>query len=119
MKVEISCTVCYKPVKSNQNGILCNCCNQWTHAKCVCMCKEEYLKLSSTDEVWFCSSCLQTIFPFNHIPDDEEFLMVTTDSVDYLNLHFDPFTCEENRPLLNTDDLDPDINYYNNIPFVL
>jgi len=67
---------------------------------------------------WFCSACLQSIFPFNHIADDDEFMAATSDSIDYLNLNFDPFTYDENRPLLNTEDLDPDFNYYNNIPFV-
>ena len=65
--------------------------------------------------MWFCSFCLQRIFPFNHISDDTEFLLAIGDRVDYHALNFIPFFDNENRYLLNPEDLDPDINYYNNI----
>jgi len=72
---DISCTVCHKPVKTNQQGILCDCCLQWTHAKCARISNEEYFKLGHTDELWFCSTCLHNIFLFDHIADDDEFTM--------------------------------------------
>ena len=40
------CTGCYRPVRSNQQGIFCNKCELWTHARCCGVSKEAYDKLS-------------------------------------------------------------------------
>ena len=45
-----------------------NCCNH-NHANCVNMKREE----TENNEMWYCSYCLQSIFPFNHMDDDEDF----------------------------------------------
>ena len=42
-------------------------------------------------------------------------MLAIDDRVDYHALNFSPFFDNENRYLLNPEDLDPDINYYNNI----
>jgi len=118
MKRDISCTVCCKPVKSNQRGIFCDYCNRWTHAKCILLTDVELQQLSCCDEPWLCTSCLQSIFPFNHISNDYEFLMEASNDIDYQSLNFNPYLYDDSRFLLNSEDLDPDINYYNNIPFV-
>jgi len=115
MKADICCTVCTKPVKSNQRGTFCDCCLRWIHAKCILLSNSEYSQLGRSNEPWFCSFCLQRIFPFNHISDDTEFLLAIGDRVDYHALNFNPFFDNENRYLLNSEDLDLDINYYNNI----
>jgi len=118
MKPDISCTICSKPVKCNQRGIFCDICLRWTHAKCILLTDVELQQLGCSDEPWFCTSCLQSIFPFNHIPNDNEFSMAVTNSIDCQSLNFTPFLYDDSRFLLNSEDLDPDVNYYNNIPFV-
>lgn len=111
------CSVCLKFVRSNQRAILCDNCSKWTHAKCAHLSNDEYVMLGSSAEPWFCTCCLQSIFPFNHIVNENEFVMAITDSVDYLSLTFNPFLYDEKRFLLNMEDMDPDLNYYNNIAF--
>jgi len=78
---------------------------------------DEYVALGCSNDPWFCMHCLQSIFPFNHISNEKEFIMATTDFMDYMSLYFDPFIVDEKRPLLNMEDVDPDLNFYNNIAF--
>ena len=85
------CSVCLKFVRSNQRAILCDNCSNWTHAKCAYLSNDEYVMLGSSAEPWFCTCCLQSIFPFNHIVNENEFVTAITDSVDYLSLSFNPF----------------------------
>ena len=55
------CTVCSKPVKSNQRGIACNHCQKWTHAHCAHVGEAEYLLLAADEDCkWFCPLCLQS-----------------------------------------------------------
>ena len=72
---------------------------------------------------WFCSPCMQTLFPFNGIENDEEFvntiycyghLPISVDVLNSLgNTFFNPFVCERKRAVVNNRDIDPDINYFN------
>ena len=45
--VQYPCTVCKKPVKGDQCGIMCDGCNQWTHARCGGVDEAEYVLLSA------------------------------------------------------------------------
>ena len=63
--VKHPCKVCDKPVKSNQRGILCECCYYWLHAKCLHMKPEEYDHLTTSDESWCCPDCMKQALPFH------------------------------------------------------
>ena len=39
----------------------------------------QYIALSNTNEHWFCSVCLATLFPFNHFEDDTDFFFALFD----------------------------------------
>ena len=69
--------------------------------------------LSTTNDPWFCIVCLQSIIPFNNIASDAECILNATGYEE--SLIFNPFPYDENKFLLNDKDLDPDINYLNNI----
>ena len=86
-----ACLVCQKTVRSNQRAIFCDCCLEWTHAKCAFLSNEEYIILGRSYDPWFCTHCLQSIFPFNHISSDHEFMIAITDCVNYMSLSFKPF----------------------------
>ena len=59
--VQYPCTVCEKPVKRNQRGILCDGCSQWTHARCGGVEEAEYLLLTAQESCeWFCPLCTQS-----------------------------------------------------------
>ena len=55
------CLTCLKPVKNNQTGLQCDQCDAWTHLRClpdaIHMTKDEYERISHTDENWYCYKC--------------------------------------------------------------
>ena len=59
--VQYPCTVCEKPVKRNQHGIMCDGCSQWTHARCGGVGEAEYLLLTAQESTeWFCPLFIQS-----------------------------------------------------------
>ena len=54
--VQYPCTVCEKPVKRNQRGIMYDGCSQWTHARCGGVGEAEYLVLTAYD------SCVHAVY---------------------------------------------------------
>ena len=66
--VRYPCTVCGRPVKSNQQGIECSMCGKWTHASCCGVSHEEYLRLGENeDELWYCPICWVKELPFAEV----------------------------------------------------
>ena len=64
--VQYPCTVCEKPVKGNQRGIMCDGCSQWTHACCGSVGEGEYLLLTADKKSqWFCPLCTQSVASLN------------------------------------------------------
>ena len=51
------CSVRTKPVKSNQQGICCDQCDQWLHTRCCGMNKSTYDNLANSSSVWICPAC--------------------------------------------------------------
>jgi exonuclease III len=68
---KLYCSVCSLYVRNNQKGILCELCNVWYHARCVDVLPAEYERLSNCDDYWYCSDCVNNIFPFASASDDE------------------------------------------------
>ena len=60
------CTVCCKPVKSRDHGILCDRCVEWTHAACCGVSTKEYNHLTSLgdSQEWLCPKCCLSTLPF-------------------------------------------------------
>ena len=52
------CITCQKPVKNNQAGLQCD---AWSHLRClpdaIRITKDDYNRLSRTDENWYCYQC--------------------------------------------------------------
>ena len=59
------CTICKRPVMSSQRGVLCDCCDNWTHTKCCSISNLEYDELTAVgdSESWFCPTCLLSELP--------------------------------------------------------
>ena len=57
--VKFPCGICNKPVrkKSTLGGIQCEDCIMWHHIKCIDLPVNEYNKLSTSTDSWFCKSC--------------------------------------------------------------
>ena len=57
-----ACGKCSKPVKRNQRGIYCEDCTYWYHIKCIDLPINEYQRLSTSSESWYCANCILPIF---------------------------------------------------------
>ena len=60
--VKYPCGKCSKPVKRNQRGIYCEDCTYWYHIKCIDLPIDEYQRLSTSSECWYCANCILPIF---------------------------------------------------------
>ena len=63
--IKFPCSICFKPVRSNQKAMLCDCCNLWCHCKCSSVSMSEYAVFQSMGEVsWICNGCYVRVMPF-------------------------------------------------------
>ena len=60
-------------VKINQE-FFCNVCKYWIHFSRTTLSIDEYVRLYVSDDKWYCQSCLSSVFSFNHIDDDVEYI---------------------------------------------
>ena len=63
------CTMCRKKVQSFSITICCTNCHVVYHIKCVNLERDE----AATIQFWYCSFCLEDVFAFNHLIDDDEY----------------------------------------------
>ena len=109
------CAVCTKSVGINQRGIFCDACHRWVHISCAGIDIHEYQNLSVDDSVWFCTLCLEGMFPFNCITDDFEFNKCLYSFAHCDRLRIDQFHCQAQLNIVNDTyvvnfDIDPDFN---------
>ena len=107
----VSCSTCCNAIVK-QPFLECACCSRQFHKKCTVF--------SSSISDWYCTVCIEEIFPFNHISNDFDFhssLGIDPTFHEKTNsLRFDPFSmhnAKDVKPLLNDGELDPEQNYYN------
>ena len=120
-----ACNACLKRVLSHSYYLNCDSCNDKVHLNCLNMVKkDDPLYLNREGNTWFCTHCSGNMFPFNHIHDDDEFLMELLENWNEHTLFpatmlkdqnriFSPFELNDNfnSPL---SDADPDIQFYQN-----
>ena len=121
-----NCNICNKRVLAHAYRMQCNCCNELSHLKCLPMLsKQDSVYVNRANNNWFCLRCTQSSLPFNHFPDDDDFLEALSSNwqikpkiplnlindLDKIFLPFDLNT-SENLPL---HDVDPDVQYYQSI----
>ena len=112
------CPVCERNIQSHAHKIQCSLCKSHYHLNCITLARDEQLYVQNNSNIWYCSTCIESIFPFNTIENDQEFIVTASlndiSGILYNNdLLFNPFETyndHHNHPL---DDVDPDINMYN------
>ena len=116
------CTVfCKFNVHNKNRAIFCDSCHNWTHLKCTPFTRLEYSAMSKSNDGWFCSTCLASIFPLNHFDNDIDFFFALfgfnsqgdfdTDLLKQKN--FNPFFVDpKTSHLLLNSNLDPDTNFF-------
>ena len=87
----------------------CRLCSGRSHIKCADLNKNQ----DCID--WYCAKCLESIFPFNNIENDQEFmntiycygnLSIKSSMIESLNkIVYNPFAYERKRAILNNRDI--------------
>src|SRR5688572_13055835 len=123
-ELDIKCCICKLDVRTLRIQMKCVSNKECIHSKSsIC----DLQGIAQTNN-WYCPNCITEVFPFNHIIDQREFLEVLRDPLpessraDFLNclpkLRFALDTSDQ-RSLLNNDEIDPDMNSFNDIQHAL
>ena len=55
--VKDPCGICNKTVKTGQQSIICDSCEEWVHIGCNGTTKNEYEHLKNKNDLWYCQVC--------------------------------------------------------------
>ena len=109
------CGLCDKSLKSNHYVICCCLCGYRFHSRCLSFAVERQYSLDYINN-YFCEMCNTSLFPFNHIECDNDFINVLLHFFNDFPLFKSSFSKHQleiiNMPIINNDDIDPDINIY-------
>ena len=110
--------------------IKCSLCLNFLHKNCTMLTHIEFIGLSPTQiRDWSCRICNETLFAFNSIDDDDDLfqrclLDMNLDNINLSivrsrNLILNPFDLNEDSDDIPLTDLDPDLQFYNNMQHIL
>ena len=112
------CFVCNKRVLSHSRTVTCCLCACIIHMRCLSVSSV----CESSNDNFTCSKCANSLFPYNHIEDNLEFLKTISENWNNLSNFpfpmtnsqlFNPFEWNEDNELIPLFDTDPDIQYFN------
>ena len=121
------CPICFKKDIINLHAFKCDLCCKLTHRNCTLFTIKEYNDFIKTgNPVWTCRICAESIFPFNHIVDNDVYysslLELTSDCRLFYPYYaqsnmFDPFDLNDEKDYIPCTDINPDSYYYNDLSF--
>lgn len=87
------------------------------HLKCITLITIDRDYLLTHFQEWYCKLCLSSLFPFNHIEDDRDFLKAINyidivSTLNYSDRLFNPLE-EIDNDMSPIYDIDPDLHFYN------
>ena len=61
------CIGCGRPVKCNQQALMCDFCDKWVHRKCTnpLVCESDFFKLEDSTDNFFCQACMYMLPEFS------------------------------------------------------
>ena len=74
------CRIWAKNVHDKDKAVQCDLCELWIHIKCNKLNYLDYRYLQNCDESWYCIECCSTIFPFNSLSSNKNFLACCTNT---------------------------------------
>ena len=74
------CKICTKNVQDKDKAVQCDLCELQIHIKCNNLNFLDYRYLQNLDESWYCIECCSTIFPFNSLSSNKNFLACCTNT---------------------------------------
>ena len=113
----IACQSCERRIHSHSRTLTCSLCNGMFHLNCV-----PYTSLNDSNEfnLDMCHHCITSIFPFNHIEENDLFISAATyrrfNGLNLSNEIFSSFDSSASHDHFDMSDIDPDIQFYNELP---
>ena len=108
-------TNCCKPVPNHAYKIICHCCKEVYHMKCISLLSVELEHMFDNLQNWLCPPCIEDLFPFNHIEDDDEFAYLCHNGISNIikisDLIYNPFDSNASNSI-NCSEFDPDLNFF-------
>ena len=68
------CKICAKNVSDKVKAVQYDLCELWVYIKCNNLNYLDYSYLQNSNEYWYCIECCSTIFPFNSLSSNKNFL---------------------------------------------
>ena len=68
------CKICAKNVSDKVKAVQCDLCELWVHIKCNNLNYLDYRYLQNSNESWYCIECCSTIFLFDSLSSNKNFL---------------------------------------------
>ena len=85
--LKFPCRICEKNISDKKKTVQCNLCELWVHIKYNNLNYLDYRYLQNSNESWYCIECCRTIFPFNSLLRNQNFLSCCTNT-DNNNTHW-------------------------------
>ena len=104
-----------KNVSENVKAFQCDLFELWVHIKCNNLNYLDYSYLQNSKESWYCIECCSTIFPFNSLLSNKNFLSCCTNT-DNNNTHWIDLENDHNSSLSlkPSSNLELLVNQFNN-----
>ena len=118
-----NCPVCNRKILIHSKTVKCLVCASKVHIKCITLNFEEQNDIAEKSDLWYCTSCISEIFPFNTIENDTLFLSeinkfsYSERLAEVSDILFQPFELNNNDSYSPLFDIDPDINFFNKIDY--
>ena len=74
------CKICVKNVSENATVVHCDLCEHWAHIKCNNLNYLHCRYLQNSNESWYYIECCSTIFPFDSLSSNKNFLACCTNT---------------------------------------
>ena len=114
--------MCNQRILRHSKTLICSICSEEYHIACIPIDRDDFTYMQELQGEWYCSPCNSSIFPCNHLDDDQCFINTLYDLYSdiplmYKNIDemiFNPFALN-NKSELPLFDIDPDIQFYNDL----
>ena len=77
---KLPCKICAKNIHGKDKPVQHHLCDFWIHIKCNKLNYLDYRHLQNCGESWYCKECCNTIFPFNSLSSNKNFLTCCADT---------------------------------------
>ena len=74
------CKICTKNVQDKDKAVQCDLCEGWIHIKCNNLNYLDYKYLQNCNESWYCIESYSSVFPFNPLSSNKDFLASCTNT---------------------------------------